>query len=203
MWPFIIASVIFHIGYRTFLIGAYKAGDFAQTYPLARGTAPLLAALGGIVVVAEVPAPFAILGILLLSAGTLVMSFRGGAHLERINLRAVGFALGTSIFIASYTLADGSGARLAATAQSYAAWLFICDAFGALVLCLIFRGPQGAAGAGARLEGRAVHRRAQRRRLLDRHVGDDQGADRLGGVAARDLDPVCHDDLGLRAAARR
>ncbi|TIM20071.1 MAG: EamA family transporter, partial [Mesorhizobium sp.] len=116
VWPYIIASVIFHMGYRTFLIGAYKAGDFAQTYPLARGTAPLLAALGGMVVVAEVPAPLAILGILLLSAGTLVLSFRGGAHLERLNLRAVGFALGTSIFIASYTLSDGSGARLAATA---------------------------------------------------------------------------------------
>jgi len=77
-----------------------------------------------------------------LSAGTLVMSFRGGAHLEKLNLRAVGFALGTSIFIASYTLSDGSGARLAATAQSYAAWLFVCDATWALVLCLIFRGPQ-------------------------------------------------------------
>ena len=142
VWPYIIASVIFHMGYRTFLVGAYKAGDFAQTYPLARGTAPLLSALGGIVVVGEAPAPFAILGILLLSAGTLVMSFRGGAHLEKLNLRAVGFALGTSIFIASYTLSDGSGARLAATAQSYAAWLFVCDAAWALVLCIVFRGPQ-------------------------------------------------------------
>ena len=55
VWPYIIASVVFHMGYRTFLIGAYKAGDFAQTYPLARGTAPLLAALGGMFVVAEVP----------------------------------------------------------------------------------------------------------------------------------------------------
>lgn len=142
VWPYILASVVFHMAYRTFLIGAYKAGDFAQTYPLARGAAPLLAALGGVVVVAEMPAPLAILGILLLSAGTLVLSFRGGAHLEKLNLRAVGFALGTSIFIASYTLSDGSGARLAATASSYAAWLFVCDALWALVLCVVFRGPQ-------------------------------------------------------------
>lgn len=142
VWPFILASVLFHMGYRTFLIGAYKAGDFAQTYPLARGTAPLLSALGGIVLVGEVPAPLAIVGIVLLSLGTLVMSFRGGAHLEKLNLRAVGFALGTSIFIASYTLSDGSGARLAATATSYAAWLFVCDATWALVLCVAFRGPR-------------------------------------------------------------
>jgi drug/metabolite transporter (DMT)-like permease len=134
--------VVFHIGYRTFLIGAYKAGDFAQTYPLARGTAPLLTALGGIFVVAEVPGPLASAGIVPLPAGTLGMSLRGGAHLQPLTLRAVGHALGTSIFIASYTLSDGSGARLAATAQSYAAWLFVCDALGALVLCLIFRGPK-------------------------------------------------------------
>ncbi|MBN9255854.1 MULTISPECIES: EamA family transporter [unclassified Mesorhizobium] len=141
VWPYIIASVIFHMGYRTFLIGAYQAGDFAQTYPLARGTAPLLSALGAIFLVAETPAPVAIVGIVLLCAGTLVMSFRGGAHLEKLNLRAVGYALGTSIFIASYTLSDGSGARMAATASSYAAWLFVCDAAWALVLCVIFRGP--------------------------------------------------------------
>jgi len=141
VWPYIIASVIFHMGYRTFLIGAYQAGDFAQTYPLARGTAPLLSALGGIFLVAEIPAPTAIVGIVLLCAGTLVMSFRGGTHLEKLNLRAVGYALGTSIFIASYTLSDGSGARMAETASSYAAWLFVCDAAWALVLCVIFRGP--------------------------------------------------------------
>ncbi len=141
VWPYIIASVIFHMGYRTFLIGAYQAGDFAQTYPLARGTAPLLSALGGIFLVTEIPAPTAIVGIVLLCAGTLVMSFRGGAHLEKLNLRAVGYALGTSIFIASYTLSDGSGARMAATASSYAAWLFVCDAAWALALCVIFRGP--------------------------------------------------------------
>ncbi|TKB23771.1 MAG: EamA family transporter, partial [Mesorhizobium sp.] len=80
VWPFILASVFFHMGYRTFLIGAYKAGDFAQTYPLARGTAPLLSALGGIVLLGEIPAPLSIFGIVLLSAGTLVMSFRGGVH---------------------------------------------------------------------------------------------------------------------------
>ena len=141
VWPWILASVFFHAGYKLCLIGAYKAGDLAQTYPLARGTAPLLSALGAIFLVAETPAPVAILGIVLLCAGTLVMSFRGGAHLEKLNLRAVGYALGTSIFIASYTLSDGSGARMAATASSYAAWLFVCDAAWALVLCVIFRGP--------------------------------------------------------------
>ena len=40
VWPWIVASVIIHVGYRLFLIMAYNAGDLAQTYPLARGAAP-------------------------------------------------------------------------------------------------------------------------------------------------------------------
>ena len=141
VWPSLLASVFFHAGYKLCLIGAYKAGDLAQTYPLARGTAPLLAAIGGIFVVSEVPTPSAVFGILLLSAGTLVMSLRGGGHLKKLNRHAVGFALATSLFIASYTLSDGSGARLAATASSYAVWLFISDAVASLALYAVLRGP--------------------------------------------------------------
>ena len=178
VWPWILASTMFHMGYKLCLIGAYKAGDLAQTYPLARGTAPLLAAIGGIFVVSEVPGPLSIIGILLLCAGTLVMSFRGGGHLEKLNLHAVGYALATSVFIASYTLSDGSGARLAASASSYAVHLFLADGIWSLILCLAVRGPQS---------------------LPDRDVGDDQGADRHRGVPARKLDPVRHADLRLRA----
>lgn len=141
VWPWLLASTMFHMGYKLCLIRAYKAGDMVQTYPLARGTAPLLAALGGIFVVSEVPTPLAVLGIMLLSVGTLVMCFRGGGHMQKLNLHAVGFALATSLFIASYTLSDGSGARLAATASSYAVWLFICDGVWSLILCLAVRGP--------------------------------------------------------------
>ncbi|UUZ70659.1 hypothetical protein LP414_14595 [Polaromonas sp. P1(28)-13] len=44
-WPYIIASVVIHIGYYIALTGAYKHGDLGLTYPLMRGTAPLLVAL--------------------------------------------------------------------------------------------------------------------------------------------------------------
>jgi drug/metabolite transporter (DMT)-like permease len=81
-----------------------------------------------------------VLGILLLSAGTLLMSFRGGAGISRIDRGAVGFALVTSLFVAGYTLTDGSGARAASTASSYAAWLFVVDGLWTLVLCLCLRG---------------------------------------------------------------
>lgn len=139
VWLWIAASVALHTGYRLFLIKAYETGDLSQTYPLARGAAPLMTTLGGVLLVQEVPAALAMLGILLLSAGTLLMSARGGNSLA-FERRAVGFALVTSVFVAGYTLTDGIGARTAATASSYAAWLFLTDGIVTLVLCIAIRG---------------------------------------------------------------
>lgn len=140
VWLWIAASVALHTGYRLFLVKAYESGDLAQTYPLARGTAPLLTTLGAAVFLLEVPQPLAVLGILLLSAGTLLMSLRGGSPAGGVGGRAVLYALITSLFVTGYTLTDGSGARLAATASSYAVWLFAADAAWTLVLVLLLRG---------------------------------------------------------------
>jgi drug/metabolite transporter (DMT)-like permease len=140
VWLFIAASLAIHIGYRLFLVMAYEAGDLAQTYPLARGAAPLMTTIGAVFLLAELPTPLAIVGIVLLSTGTLLMSFRGGRGLGRLDRRAVGFALTTSIFVTGYTLTDGSGARLAATASSYAAWLFLCDGLVSMTIGFYYRG---------------------------------------------------------------
>jgi drug/metabolite transporter (DMT)-like permease len=140
VWPWIVASLVIHIGYRLFLIRAYEVGDLAQTYPLARGAAPLLTTVGGIVLVSELPGTVALAGIMLLSFGTFLMSLRGGGQLGRLNAAAVGYALATSLFIAGYTLADGIGARLAETAVSYAAWLFACDGVCAMAIGFFYRG---------------------------------------------------------------
>lgn len=45
-WPFILASTLLHYGYYLCLHHAYRVGDLSQVYPLARGVAPLLVALG-------------------------------------------------------------------------------------------------------------------------------------------------------------
>ena len=45
-WPFILASTLLHYGYYVCLHHAYRLGDLSQVYPLARGVAPLLVALG-------------------------------------------------------------------------------------------------------------------------------------------------------------
>jgi drug/metabolite transporter (DMT)-like permease len=140
MWPWLIASVVIHIGYRLFLVRAYEVGDLAQTYPLARGAAPLVTTIGGVVLVGEFPGVLAVTGIALLSVGTFLMSLRGGTRLSRLNGAAVGYALVTSLFISGYTLTDGIGARLGETALSYAAWLFVCDGVCAMAIGFYYRG---------------------------------------------------------------
>lgn len=138
-WVWLAASVVLHLGYNYFLARAYETGDMAQAYPLARGTAPLMTALGGLALLGEVPGGLAVAGIVLLCAGTLVMSLRGGA-IGALAGRPVVYALTTSVFIASYTLADGLGARSAENAFSYAAWMFFCEGISSFSFCVMLRG---------------------------------------------------------------
>ncbi|MBK8456561.1 MAG: EamA family transporter [Phyllobacteriaceae bacterium] len=143
VWRLIAASLSIHVGYRLFLVRAYEAGDLAQTYPLARGAAPLMTALGAFALLGETPTPVAVAGIALLSFGTVLMSRLGGGG--GVNPRAAGYALLTSLFIAAYTLVDGQGARLAATATSYAAWHFACDGMISMAIGFATRGRRMAA----------------------------------------------------------
>lgn len=137
-WMWLLLSVAFHTGYNYYLTRAYETGDMAQAYPLARGTAPLMTTLGGLALLGEVPGGLAVAGIVLLCGGTFLMSVRGG--LGRIGGRPVFYALLTSVFIAGYTLADGSGARSAVDALSYAAWMFLVQGVWAFAFCMMVRG---------------------------------------------------------------
>ena len=139
VWIWIAASVIIHAGYRLFLVKT-DVGDFAQSYPLARGIAPLITTVGAIIFIGEVPEGLTVLGIVVLSFGALLMSLRGSSDLSKFNRRAVGFALLTSMLIAGYTLTDGYGVRLANTASSYAAWLFFCDGLCSIAIGFLYRG---------------------------------------------------------------
>src|SRR5438445_2739714 len=44
-WKYLVASVLIHVLYYTFLLKAYSYGDLSHTYPIARGLGPLLVAL--------------------------------------------------------------------------------------------------------------------------------------------------------------
>jgi drug/metabolite transporter (DMT)-like permease len=141
-WPWLIASVIIHLFYFAGLIESYRAGDMGQVYPIARGSAPLMTALITTLFVGEVLSGAGWLGIVLLAAGVLLLSLRGGRDLAQLDRRAVGFALFTAVTICTYSVVDGIGARLAGpgNANAYSAWLFVGNALLVLAYALVRRG---------------------------------------------------------------
>ena len=123
-WPYIAASIVIHIGYYIALTGAYKHGDLGLTYPLMRGTAPLLVALSSSLVLGETLSPLAWAGVLGVSCGVLAL---GVSRHAMDSPRAVGFALANAVVIAIYTIVDALGARISGDPLQYVVALFVLD----------------------------------------------------------------------------
>jgi len=124
-WPWVLASIAIHLVYFGALIESYRVGDMGQVYPIARGAAPLMTATVTTLFVGERLGLVGWLGVVLLAAGVLLLSLRGGRDLAKLNSRAVGFALFTAVTVCAYSVVDGVGARLAGSAHAYSAALFV------------------------------------------------------------------------------
>lgn len=138
-WPWLAASVAFHLGYYIALTEAYRTGDMGQVYPIARGSAPLMTALVSTLVVGEAIGLLGWAGVLTLTGGVFLLSLRGGRSLQ-FERRTVFFALGTAVTICGYSVVDGIGARAAQNAHVYTVWLFLLDGVMMLALVLARRG---------------------------------------------------------------
>jgi len=132
-----IASGIFEAIYVVVLSAAYRAGDLSIVYPLARGTATLLAVAIGIGILGERLGPVGLTGVVLLLLGffwlqrpwRVLMRAARGRGIDR----GVGLALLTGVMIATYTAIDRVGTRLTEP------WLYgaILSAATAVVLVVV------------------------------------------------------------------
>jgi EamA-like transporter family. len=156
-WPYIFASVVLEFGYLLALIRAYKSGDFGQIYPIARGLSPTLVFVGALVFAHEALKPLAAIGVALVSLGIVSLAFRRGM---RFSGESVPFALLTGFFIATYSVVDGIGARLAGNGLSYVMWVYLIWNIPQFLLAWYWRG-----GAKGLFIGRAMVSRASRRAL--------------------------------------
>ena len=125
-WGWIVASALIHSGYKLALVRAYEHGDLSQVYPLARGTAPLVVAVAGAAFLGETPTFLKLLAVVSIALGVCLMAWKGGAA-RAMPPKALGYALATAAFTASYTLVDGIGARLSGSASGYILALTILD----------------------------------------------------------------------------
>ena len=105
----LLVSAALNVAYFIFLQRGYRAGDLSIVYPLARGSGPVLATLGAILVLGERPTPVAIAGAAAIASGVLVLTGDPRKLKRRGVGAAVGFALLTGVTIGMYTLWDKRG----------------------------------------------------------------------------------------------
>ncbi|KTB58658.1 DMT family transporter [Pseudomonas allii] len=126
-WPYAVLSGVLHVGYNLFLVRSYKVGDLGQTYPIARGSSPILITLCALVFAGETVSTNALIGIVLVSGGIISLAFRQ----RRLAVPSLPYALGTGFFIAAYSVTDGIGARLSGAPLAYTVWM--CALWGVLM----------------------------------------------------------------------
>lgn len=135
VWPYLLVSALVHNLYYVFLLISYKLGDLSEVYPIARGSSPLLVALGAMVVAGEVPTVVGFGGIALVSVGIVSLTFGRGKP-TRAGMKPLLAAFCTGVLISSYTVLDGLGMRAGASPWPYIVWLNFLEGipFGLYVL---------------------------------------------------------------------
>ncbi len=135
-WGCAALSAVLHVGYNLLLVRTYRHGDLGQTYPISRGSSPLLVSLGAAVFARELPAPIGIAGVLLVSAGIISLAFQG----RGVGRDSLLSALGTGCFIGAYSVSDGIGVRLSGTPVGYTVWMSL---LGSILTLLLYVGLRG------------------------------------------------------------
>ena len=119
VWALAAASAVAELLYFIFLSSAYRRGDLSTVYPIARGTAPLIAVAIGLLVLGERLQPVGYAGIALLIGGIWLVRRPTGSG------SAVGFALLTGIAIATYSAIDRVGVQAVSPwLYGWAVWIF-------------------------------------------------------------------------------
>lgn len=110
-------SGVLEVTYLWLLAAAYRRGELSAVYPIARGSAPLLAVIAGLALLNERLSALQLVGVALLLLGILAVT------LSQATGRATVPALLTGVAIASYTAIDRVGVRL--TTPWLYGWLLI------------------------------------------------------------------------------
>lgn len=118
-WGLIVASGVTHLVYFHVLLRGYAASDLTVVYPVARGTGPLVASLGAVLLLGESMSGIGVLGVLAVTVGVFLIAGGPGlwakAHdpAQRQRVQAgVWWGAATGLLISAYTLIDGYAVKV-------------------------------------------------------------------------------------------
>ncbi len=151
-----VVSGVVEAGYFVLLSAAYRRGDLSVVYPIARGTAPLLAVALGVGLLGERLGVAGSLGVVLLLIGFLVLqrpwrALRGHEGLDP----SIAFALATGVTIATYSALDRVGTRLIEP-LTYAAILWVTTSLALVLWVTVVAGGEILAGGRDEVRRSAV-----------------------------------------------
>jgi drug/metabolite transporter (DMT)-like permease len=105
VWPYVLGSTSFELAYIALLAAAYRRSELSLVYPLARGLAPVLVLIVGVVALGAGTSGAQAAGVCLVGLGILFVRGRR----ERADRRGFVFGVAIAGCIAGYTLIDNSG----------------------------------------------------------------------------------------------
>ncbi len=118
-WGLIVASGVTHLVYFNVLLRGYAASDLTVVYPVARGTGPLVASLGALLLLGESMSWLGAVGVVAVTGGVFLIAGGPGlwakAHdpAQRDRVRAgVAWGAATGVLISGYTLIDGYAVKV-------------------------------------------------------------------------------------------
>ena len=138
--PYLLTGIVLHFGYQLFLLKSYEHGDLTKVYPIARGTAPLLVGLFSLSVLGVELSNAKIFSIIIIGVAVISLAFGQKSDGQKRHSAST-FALITGLFIASYSLIDGLGARLAGSSLGFFCLLAIGNGF-LMVAYLAWKSPK-------------------------------------------------------------
>src|SRR5690606_33104961 len=130
---FLGISTVIHWLYYYLIFHSYRHGDLSLVYPIARGIAPMLVTLGAWAAIGEELPAAGWAGVFAISAGVLLLSWR--SVIAGVGSPSILLALATGVNIASYSIIDGMGVRVAGDTMAYVGWLFLLE--GVVILYLV------------------------------------------------------------------
>lgn len=118
-WGLIVASGVTHLVYFHVLLRGYALSDLTVVYPVARGTGPLVASLGAVLLLGESMSLLGVAGVLAVTGGVFLIA--GGPSLwakvhdpaQKARVMAgLGWGAMTGLLISGYTLIDGYAVKV-------------------------------------------------------------------------------------------
>lgn len=115
---YILCSAVLHTGYMIFLMNAYRFGALSNIYPIAKGLSPLLLILLTLIIGQDMLQVNEIMGVGLVALALIGFGLFQYKY-ETDGLTGLLLAITTGFFIASYSMVDALGTRIAGNSFAY------------------------------------------------------------------------------------